>query len=201
VKCGTFERENSDSGEEECIRYLKAYRVFNVDQIDGLSVEFNGDRQVDTGTRPVAELEAFFSAVDAEITHGGTRACYNINDDRIQMPPVSAFITDRHYYATLAYEVTRWSGHRSRLDRVKSFGDKQDFAFEVLVAEIGACFLGAQIGVEPITEESATHIEHWLKAMRKDKKIIFKAAAHAQRAADYILECAQGPGSSDSKSV
>lgn len=61
------------------------------------------------------------------------------------------------------------------------------------MAEIGACFLGAQVGVEPITDESAAYIEHWLKAMREDSKVIFKAAAKAQQAADFILDCAHNP--------
>lgn len=47
--------------------------------------------------------------------------------------------------------------------------------------------------MEPITDESAAYIDHWVKAMRKDNKIIFKAAAQAQKAVDYILECASGP--------
>lgn len=193
VKYGTFERANSDTGEDETIPYLKAYRVFNADQIDGLDAHFKGEEQVDMGTRPVAELDAFFNAVGADITHGGTRACYNIQDDRVQMPPVSAFITDRHYYATLAHEITHWSGHKSRLDRFKTFGDKFDYAFEELIAEVGACFLGAQVGVEPITDESAAYIDHWLQAMREDSKVIFKAAAKAQQAADYILNRVHEP--------
>lgn len=201
VKYGTFEVENNDTGEDDLIPYLKAYRVFNADQIDGLDDSFRGDQQIDTGTRPVAELDAFFEKVGADVAHGGTRACYNINDDRVQMPPVSAFITDRHYYATLAHEITHWSGHRTRLDRFKPLQDIEEYAFEELVAEIGACFLGAQIGVEPITDESAAYIERWLNAMRKDNKIIFKAAAQAQKAADFILECANGPAVLEFKSA
>lgn len=201
VKYGTYERENDLSGEDEAIPYLKAYRVFNADQVDGLGDDFAGDKQADMGTRPVAELDAFFTDVGANITHGGARACFNIIEDRVHMPPVSAFITDRHYYATLSHEITHWSGHSSRLDRFKAFGDKDDYAFEELVAEIGACFLGAQIGVEPITDESAAYVDHWLKVMRKDNKIIFKAAAQAQRAADYILECANRSTEQNSKSA
>ena len=106
VKYGTFEKANADTGEDETIPYLKAYRVFNADQIDGLDDAVAGEDQKDMGTRPIAELDQFFDAIGADISHGGSRACYNIQDDRIQMPPVSAFITERHYYATLAHEMT-----------------------------------------------------------------------------------------------
>ena len=61
------------------------------------------------------------------------------------------------------------------------------------MSEIGAGVLCAQVGVEPITDESAAYIDHWLKAMREDNKVIFKAAAKAQQAADFILDCAHNP--------
>lgn len=83
-----------------------------------------------------------------------------------------------------------WTGHTSRLDRFKKFETKAGCAFEQLIGEIGSCFIGARIDLEPTTDESAAYIEHWLKALRDDKRWIFKAASAAQKAADYVLECA-----------
>ena len=60
-----------------------------------------------------------------------------------------------------------------------------------LVAEIGACFLAVQLGVEPQFDQSAAYVEGWLEALKSDKEMIFKAAAEAQKAVDYINEKAR----------
>ncbi|WP_227272032.1 ArdC family protein [Roseobacter weihaiensis] len=187
VKYGTFERTNEESGLEETVPYLRAYRVFNADQIDGLDDRFKGDTAIDTGVRPIPELEDFFGSIDASITHGGCRAYYDPESDVIRMPPVAAFISERHYYATLSHEVIHWTGHTSRLNRLVPYRRKSGYAKEELVAEIGACFLGSHIGVEPMIDEVASYLDHWLKAIGEDKKLIFRAAAQAQKAVDLVL--------------
>ncbi|MFV1761513.1 zincin-like metallopeptidase domain-containing protein [Phaeobacter sp. A90a-4k] len=194
VKYGSFERANMETGEDEQIPYLKAYRVFSADQCDGLPDRYAGmDRgQDECGAPPIEEFEAFFAATGAKISHGGSVASYDMTADRVQMPPIEAFISATHYYSTLAHEVVHWTGHKSRLDRFKKFEAKAGYAFEELIAEIGSCFVGAQIGIEPTTEESAAYIGHWLKALREDHRVIFKAASAAQKAADFVLESAAG---------
>ena len=61
------------------------------------------------------------------------------------------------------------------------------YAREELVAELGAAFLCADLGITPENlEDHADYIGHWLKVLQDDKHAIFQAAAHAQRAADYL---------------
>ena len=62
-----------------------------------------------------------------------------------------------------------------------------DYAREELVAELGAAFLCADLTLtpEPGTDHAA-YIQSWLKVLRDDKRAIFSAAAHAQRAADFL---------------
>jgi antirestriction protein ArdC len=84
---------------------------------------------------------------------------------------------------------THWTKHNSRLGRDfgrKRFGD-EGYAMEELVAELNAAFLSADLGLTPSPrEEHAAYIANWLKALKNDKRAIFTAAAHAQRAADYL---------------
>ena len=80
-----------------------------------------------------------------------------------------------------------WTGSEKRLERIKKFANREAYAFEELVAEIGACFLGAQIGVAPEFDQSAAYVEGWLKALKEDKRAIFRAASEAQKAADFVL--------------
>jgi antirestriction protein ArdC len=80
------------------------------------------------------------------------------------------------------------------MGRVK-WGD-EGYAREELVAELGSAFLCADLGITPeVRPDHAAYIASWLKALQDDKRLIFSAAAHAQRAADYLhgLQPAQEP--------
>jgi antirestriction protein ArdC len=66
------------------------------------------------------------------------------------------------------------------------WGD-EGYAREELVAELGAAFLCADLGLTPeLREDHAAYIATWLEALKGDKRFIFTAASHAQRAADYL---------------
>lgn len=171
-------------------RFLKAYTVFNVDQIDELPPHYYVLPQ--NNRTPVERdetLDAFFSATGASVVHGGSRACYVPRTDNIHMPCIDAFRNTESYYAVLAHEMTHWTRHPSRLDRdfgQKRFGDN-GYAVEELVAEIGAAFLCAALEITPETrEDHAAYIESWLEVLRDDKRAIFQAASHAQRAVTYL---------------
>ena len=93
------------------------------------------------------------------------------------------------YYATLAHEMTHWTRHASRLDRDfgrKRFGD-EGYAVEELVAELGSAFLCADLEITlEIRDDHAAYIASWLKVLKNDRRAIFTAASHAQRAADFL---------------
>jgi len=58
---------------------------------------------------------------------------------------------------------------------------------EELCAEIGAAFLCADLGITPETrDDHAAYIQSWLKVLKDDKRAIFTAASHAQKAADFL---------------
>ena len=120
---------------------------------------------------------------------GGNRAFYSPDRDIVQMPKLEAFRDGESYYATLAHEMTHWTRHESRLNRDlgrKRFADA-GYAMEELVAEIGAAFLCADLGITPETrDDHAAYIASWLKVLKDDKRAIFTAASHAQKAADYL---------------
>jgi antirestriction protein ArdC len=192
VKYGTFTRENELSIEEEfpCAR---AYRVFNADQIEGLPEDYyiRPEAPRDLGTAEDPELEAFFSRTGAEIlTSDDPSAYYSPAKDHIHMPPIPTFHDAAGYYGTLAHEVIHWTGSEKRLERIKKVANREAYAFEELVAEIGACFLGAQIGAAPEFDQSAAYVEGWLKALKEDKRAIFCAASEAQKATDFALQAA-----------
>jgi len=195
VYASTFEKQvENDNGEEVNARipFLKRYTVFNVEQIDGLPERYQQTPEpVEPGIERDARLEAFFAATGADIRHGGGQAYYQISDDFIQMPPLECFAATEGYYAILAHESCHWTKHKSRLDRSfgrKRFGD-EGYAQEELVAEMGSAFLCARLGITPETrEDHAAYIESWLRVLKNDKRAIFTAAAHAQKAVQYLLD-------------
>lgn len=182
--------ESTGDDVERTIPFLKAYTVFNVEQIEDLPGHFyalaESTRNPD---ERIIDAERFFAASRADIRHGGDSAYYSPALDYIQMPPFDAFRDAQAYYATLAHEATHWTKHATRLDRDfgrKRFGD-DGCAREELVAELGAAFLCADLGLA--LEDRADHaayIGHWLAVLKDDKRAVFTAAAHAQRAADYL---------------
>ena len=185
----TTETDEHGQEAEREIPFLKAYTVFNVEQIDGLPAHFYAQPTTPLPfTARIEAAERFFAATGADIRHGGNRAFYSPALDFVQLPPFEAFTDAESYSATLAHELTHWTSHPSRLARElgKRHGDHA-YAFEELIAELGAAFLCADLGITPEPrDDHAAYLAHWLQVLKQDKRAIFSAAAHAQRAADHL---------------
>ncbi len=197
---GTFEKEEDQpTGAAEAaegktrIPFAKCNNVFNADQIDSLPEEFYiaPEPARDLGTEEDPELEAFFASTGAEIvTSTEPRAYYRPSTDQVHMPPIATFVDAARYYGVLGHELTHWTGSTKRLDRINKYNNRTAYAFEELVAEIGACILGVKLGIEPDLNQSAAYVENWLEALKNNKSLIFKAASEAQKAVDFIMEAA-----------
>lgn len=193
VYADKFTKEEEDANgdlKSSQIPFLKSYTVFNASQIEGLSDGFYKTPEpvvIHQQTRNQA-LEGFFAQTKADI-YTGSKACYTQSTDRIQMPPFESFETPMRYYAVLAHEICHWTKPPHRLNRdfgKKHYGD-EGYAKEELVAELGACFLAADLGFEPMPEEHhAAYIQSWLHVLKDDKRFIFQAASQAQKAVEYI---------------
>lgn len=191
VFASAFEKEN-DAGDVQKIPFLKKYTVFNVQQIDDLPAKWvwDGADDIDTGARPIADLEAFFAATGATIHNDGQNPHWNPSSDSIHMPPVKNWTNAHEYYGVLAHELIHWTGGKRHLDRDMKYQTTTGRAFEELIAEIGSVFLCHQIGATPDFDNSASYVAGWLKALKDDKRFIFRAASAAQKASNYALECA-----------
>jgi len=170
---------------------MRGYTVFNVEQIDGLPAHYYATAQAPTleVAQRIEHAEEFFRNTGAVIRHGGNKAFYAIGTDQVTMPPFEFFKDSESYYATLSHECTHWTRHPSRLDRDlgrKQWGD-EGYAKEELVAELGSAFVCADLGITPeVRDDHAAYIGSWLKGLQNDKRFIFSAAAHAQRAVEFL---------------
>jgi antirestriction protein ArdC len=195
VYANTFTRTETDGAGQEveqAIPFLKAYTVFCVDQIEDLPERFYAKpKAVTDPVERIAHADAFFAATGAIIRHGGSQAFYMPSQDVIQMPPFETFKDAESHAATLAHEIIHWTSSAGRLNRDLSLysKDKSERAREELIAELGSAFLCADLGIAPEHEprpDHASYLASWLKILSNDKRFIFSAAAHAQKAAAFL---------------
>jgi len=192
--------EDKDKGEdgERVIPLLKQFVVFNADQVNGFEGEVKPDSDIGADREGEADVietaEAIIEKTGAVINYGGDRACYVPGIDQIFMPQREQFTaTDtstatERFYSTAFHELAHWTGADHRLARGKGnkFGST-DYAFEELVAELGAAFTCAIVGVSSAPRaDHAQYIANWLEKLKSDKRFIFEAAKHATKAADMI---------------
>jgi antirestriction protein ArdC len=172
------------TGKDSAYCVIKGYAVFNVEQTD---MDIVPSEVTGSPFNPMPDCENRIIKTGASISHGGDAAFYMPSQDRIQLPNKGAFTSEGHYYATAFHELSHWTGAKHRLDRDLDKGryGNPSYAFEELVAEISAAYLCADYRIQGELRH-AGYIQSWLKACKEDSKAIFKAAALAQKATDYI---------------
>jgi antirestriction protein ArdC len=120
------------------------------------------------------------------------RAFYSPTEDSITLPSLHQFKSAEEHAYTFAHEMIHSTGHESRANRWKNAEDKpsrfgcESYAKEELIAEIGACMLLANAGVQFDIPNSAAYLRSWIKELQNDTSLIFKASAKAQAASAYI---------------
>ena len=174
--------------EQQTFWILRTYTVFNLDQVEGLD-HLKTKPEIIEPFQAIEEAEGLLVDSGAEIRHAALdRAFYERKADFITLPLKESFKTPEGYYGTALHELTHWTGHETRLNRVfgKWFGD-QAYAFEELVAEMGAAFLCVSCGI-PYATRHSNYIGDWIQVLKDHKRAIFTAAAKAQAAMDFILK-------------
>ena len=186
--------KDKDTDQKKLIPMIKQFYVFNAEQVEGYEPE-----PIKT-LEPLELLEnaeKFIKNTGATIHKvAGDNAYYRPSTDSITVPLPEQFKGEAHsdrlhgYYGTVLHELTHWTGSKKRLDREKGirYGDEK-YANEELIAELGAAFLCAELGIssEP-REDHAHYLNSWLKALKDDKKLIVKAASQARKACEFLKE-------------
>jgi antirestriction protein ArdC len=177
----------------------RASHVFNADQVEGFAAPETLP-EVPLFS-PVEIADQFIAATGARVTEAGTKACYIPSSDEILMPDRTRFAgsatmsAGEAFYATLMHELTHWTGAPSRCarDLNNRFGSEA-YAMEELVAELGAAFLCADLGITPeLRPDHASYLANWLTVLKSDKKAIFTAASKAQQAVSFLRTLVGNP--------
>jgi len=195
---GTIRKEEEDAltgeVEEKFFTTVKWLQVFNLDCFDD---ETSNTKIVDVIERyrgphnpdpRIEDAEWLISAQPVNIQHGGGKACYVPSSDQIRLPQFADFSSAELYYSTAIHELVHWTGHQSRLNRdiQNRFGTK-DYAFEEMVAELGASFICHEISMTPALEHHASYLDGWMSVIRADNTAFFRATTLAQKAATLLL--------------
>jgi antirestriction protein ArdC len=188
-------KESMVNGEKASSVYpmIKHHYVYNIAQCEGLDLSIEAQAEpipasFDQSPAVMALIDKL--ALKGGLHHGGDSAFFRPSTDSINMPPLAAFNDAGQYHATLLHESIHATGHDSRLKRLTParFGS-EEYAYEELVAELGAAMLCAKLGIDGDLRH-AGYIESWLKALRNDKKFIISAAGKAQAALDWLMPVA-----------
>jgi antirestriction protein ArdC len=189
-----FQEVENEQGEIDKVPFIKSSIVFNKDQLENFVEPIDEDIPSEPLFQKDNIVEQFIANTGIDVVHHHKGAYYRPADDKVYMPHPERFIdTDNAtakegYYSALFHEVTHATGAKHRLDRKKPkrFADK-DYAYEELVAELGAAFLCSKFGVTTIEKPNhASYIQNWLTALRDNKTFIFTAASEASKAVDYL---------------
>ena len=179
------DRDDDEATKE--IRFLKHYSVFHLSQMDG-PPPYRPPPIEECPWRSDEASEIIMKNSNVPLKIGGDRAFYSPDHDFIQVPPSVAFKNAAEESCTRLHELAHATGHGSRLSRdlTGGFGSNK-YAFEEMIAETASAFIGLMLNLPLDVPNHANYIGHWLTILKEDKRAIFRAAAQAQKAADWIL--------------
>ena len=175
------------------IPVIKYYNVFRADDCTGL--KFPSDKIDSKKVNPIEQAQQLIDGYKNPPTYTfiGDRAYYQPSTDTLNMPKITAFNKEASYYCTYFHELTHSTGAKKRLDRDFSgkFGSK-NYAYEELIAELGAVFMCSEAGILFQTKEnSAKYLKNWntvlVTELENDNRFFLKASAQSQKAVNYIL--------------
>jgi len=178
-----------DAGEDATRRIplLRSFALFHASQIQGVPA-FVPPTVAEAPWRAPEAAETIVANSGAVVRIGGDKAFYSPSTDHIQMPPAQAFHSAEGWSNTILHEAGHWSGGESRLNRdLRNAFGSHDYAREEMRVELAMSFVCAEIGIQCDFSNSISYIASWLERLRSDRKEVFRAAADAQRIADYLL--------------
>jgi antirestriction protein ArdC len=185
--------DTKPAGDDDAVKripLLRAFTLFHASQIEGIPAYVPPTIEEAPWRAPEA-AEIIRANSGAVIRIGGDRAFYSPSTDHIQLPPPPAFATAQGFCGTLIHEMGHWTGAASRLNRdLRNGFGSHDYAREELRAEIGQMMVCGELGIAVSDSDfanNAAYVASWLEKLRSDRKEIFRAAADAQRIADYLL--------------
>lgn len=199
--------ENGIETTEVVERFIPCpFRVFNVEQCENLTIP--PLTRIEHEWTAIEAAEKILKASKANIEERyQSKAYYSVAKDKIVLPTRGQFLDAEEFYSTALHELSHWTGHESRLNRltaVDHFGS-ESYAKEELRAEISSYMICSSLKLKNDTSRNTAYIQNWIQSLKNDPREIFRACSDAEKIRDYIfgldksLELYQGSSSEISK--
>lgn len=195
----TWKTTDADGNEELHSKptLLSFFYVYSFTDIDGAPELPKADE------RPTREREELDDLLDAlkytsrcrVLEKVSGEAFYRPLTDDVTVPMRDQFTSLQAALRTMLHEMGHSTMHPDACNRTAGgrFGSS-DYAFEELIAELTALFTASYLCVDLPTEDEdehkrnhAAYLQSWLKALNNDTSYIYRAAAKAADASDYII--------------
>ncbi len=195
---GNVIRDENGLPVDDPIPMLRYYNVFHIDDCEGIQPKYTAEHLPATAS-PVERAEEIIAEYSsrAKLTIERSKqnqAFCSPSRHLVSLPLMAQFEDTAGYYETAFHELTHSTGHKSLLNRFSendgaaAFGS-ESYSKEELVAEIGACGILHELGLETAKSfrNNAAYIQSWLSALKNDKRLIVSAAGRAEKAIRLIL--------------
>ena len=190
--CGKWSKNECKAhpGSSQSRMMARSYSVFHASQVE------NAPKWEQPEVSPLINVEDYrkwFKSIGADWRETPSdRAFYSPSGDYINTPEDVQFEGGVEWFGVVAHEFTHWTGAESRLNRkADNNGERTGYAFEELVAELGAVFLSNHLGcaISP-RKDHGSYIASWLKALNGDHRFVWDAASKASKAFKFLTEAA-----------
>jgi antirestriction protein ArdC len=184
----TKKEKEGDEETSRSIPLFKLYWVFNLDQTEGLD-HLRADAGVLNFEDRREEVDSFLSTIPHAVKTNDTLPHFSVGKDCIFLPPVSSVKSGNieEYYSSYFHELIHWTGHQTRLNRIKESHEGEAYAFEELVAELGSLFLCAEFGFQTKLQHTE-YLGAWLTKLKGDTSYIIKASKEAEKAIKFLKD-------------
>ena len=177
--------------------FLRYYRVFNIADTTGIDYEVpTPDTKTEVERIAIAEEIVKGYKDSPPIVLNKKEAVYKVDKDEIGIPDISQFDPKEEYYSTLFHEMIHSTMSKNRLNRIEHYEGKDQqaqYAFEELIAELGASYLCGLSGIINVTYvNQSSYLQGWHEKLQKYTEqysdFFIYATKEAQKAVDYILK-------------
>jgi antirestriction protein ArdC len=181
------DQEAREDGAVPYFQLLRFSTVFHASQIHGIP-EYNEPEFGSVSWQTPEAIKTIIENSGVDMRFGGGQAFYSPSTDHVQMPPQESFESPEAFAQTAAHELGHYAanGRRLGISEGGRFGSRE-YAAEELRVEIGSAMVCSTLGIDPDISNTAAYVGNWLERLRNDNREIFRAAADAQRIADYLL--------------
>lgn len=173
------------------VRYrptLSLFKVINPEQCDGLPETLQPGWPLPPSPQPSLSVvrDLLRSSGIPVIHRDNILPVWRALHDRIELPPAAAYAREETYWQDMLNLLVQATGHPQRLHRFGLTVDgRTDEVQEALVAELGAAFLTASLGL-PGRQPSRHDVAPWVSFLHDDPWRLFRAAEAARKAMVWL---------------